>query len=179
MVHAFKTVFANSRYAVLAFTVSLALFVFVAWLPNLQLLAFALASDTLSFWRLVWQTPRFFAVNTTFFTAAVTATVIVFSGINIAMLAYYLKRRIKTQRAAGVGIAGTLVGLLGVGCAACGSVILSSIFGLSAATGFLGFFPFNGVELGVIGAAALALSIRLLAKKIQNPDVCAIKSNTP
>jgi len=168
------TVFSHWRYAALAAFVALGLFLFVAWLPNRALLGFALSSETLSFWRLVWQSPQFFVVNETRTSAFIALAVIMLSGVNITMLVYYLKWRIHAQRGMGVGIAGTMVGLLGIGCAACGSVILTSIFGLGAAAGFLGVLPFGGLELGVVGIAALLFSIRLLGRRIQNPEQCAI-----
>ncbi|MBI1961542.1 MAG: hypothetical protein HYS45_02480 [Parcubacteria group bacterium] len=162
------------RYALFVAVVAVALFVFVAWLPNRELLAFALSSETLSFWRLVWQSPQFFAANETRTSAFIALAVIILSATNIAMLAYYLKWRIRTQRGMGVGIAGIMVGLLGVGCAACGSIILSSIFGLGAAASFLGVLPFGGLEFGAAGILALLFSIRLLGRRIQNPDQCAV-----
>jgi hypothetical protein len=174
MLRALKLIFSRPTYAILAAFISFGLFLFVAWLPNRDLLVLSLSSDIVSFWRLLLQSHRFFATNVTFVSAAITVIVIMLSGINISMLAYYLRRRIETERKSGLGVSGTLVGLVGVGCAACGSVILSSIFGLSAAAGFLGFFPFRGIELGAIGAVMLVVSIVLLGKKIINPAQCKI-----
>ena len=176
MLSALTTVFSRPPYVALAAFVVVALSLFVAWFPNRDLLAFALSSGTISFWKLVAQSHQFFAVNATPSSAVITGTVILLSGINIAMLVYYLKRHVTSERGVGIGVAGTLVGILGVGCAACGSIVLSSIFGLSAAAGFLGFLPFGGVELGVLGALTLAVSIVLLGKKITNPALCNINT---
>lgn len=166
--------FSRGRYAALALLIAAALFLAVTWLPNRALLAFALSSETISFWRLIWQSPQFFVVNETGASAGVALAVIALSAINASMLAYYLARRVRSERGAGVGIAGTVVGLLGIGCTACGSIILSSVFGFGAAAGFLGFLPLGGLELGAVGIFALIFSIRLLSRRIQNPDVCAI-----
>ncbi len=174
MIRGIIMVLSRPRYALFAAVVAVALFLLVAWLPNRALLGFALSSETLSFWRLVWQSPQFFAVNETRTSAFVALAVIGLSATNIAMLAYYLKWRIHSQRGMGVGIVGTIIGLLGIGCTACGSIILSSIFGFGAAASFLGALPFGGIELGVVGILALVFSIRLLGRRIQNPEQCAV-----
>lgn len=57
------------------------------------------------------------------------------------------------------------VGLLGIGCDACGLVILSSIFGLSATAGFIGILSLAGLEFGLLGIIILTISIYLVAKK--------------
>src|SRR3989338_6587581 len=74
------------RYALFAAVAAVALFLLVAWLPNRALLGFALSSETLSFWRLVWQSPQFFVVNETRTSAFIALAVIMLSGVNIAML---------------------------------------------------------------------------------------------
>ncbi|MBI2050976.1 MAG: hypothetical protein HYT31_04180 [Parcubacteria group bacterium] len=174
MMRGIAIVFSQWRYAALAASIALGLFLFIAWLPNRALLGFALGSETISFWKLIWQSPQFFVANETRTSAFIALAVIILSATNTALLAYYLKRRIHSQRGAGIGLAGTVVGLLGVGCAACGSIILSSIFGLGAAASFLGVLPFGGLEFGVVGILALAFSIRLLSRRIQDPDACAV-----
>ncbi len=174
MIRAVTTVLSRPKYAGLAVLVVFGLFLFVSWFPNRELLRFAISSETISFWKLVSYSPQFFVTNSTLVSASITAVVIALSGVNIAMLAYYLQWRITNERKAGIGTIGTLIGLMGVGCAACGSVVLSSIFGLSVAAGFLGFLPFGGIELGVLGAVVLLVSIALLGKKIINPALCKI-----
>ncbi|MBI1961236.1 MAG: hypothetical protein HYS45_00875 [Parcubacteria group bacterium] len=174
MIRGIIIVFSRWRYAALAAFVALGLFLFVVWLPNRELLGFALSSETISFWRLVWKSPQFFAANETRTSAFIALAVIILSAANIAMLAYYLKWRIRTQRGMGVGIAGTMVGLVGIGCTACGSIILSSIFGFGAVASFLGVLPFGGLEFGAIGIVALLFSIRLLSLRVQNLEQCAV-----
>lgn len=174
MIRGIIIVLSRWRYAAFAAAIVLALFLFSAWFPNRQLLRFAASSEVISFWKLIWQSPQFFVINATLFSASLALGVIVLSGVNIAMLVFYLVRKVQSDHTAGAGLAGTLVGLLGVGCAACGSVILTSLFGLGAASGFLGLLPFNGIEFGILGIAALIASIAFLAQKIQNPDMCAI-----
>ena len=65
-------------------------------------------------------------------------------------------------------------GVLGMGCAACGSFLLTSIFSLFGASWLLSYLPLDGGEFGILGVILLAVSLYLTAKKIQNPAVCKI-----
>ena len=59
-----------------------------------------------------------------------------------------------------------------MGCAACGSVILTAFLGTIGAGGLLLLLPFHGAEFGIIGLLLLCASIRYLIKKIAEPLVC-------
>ncbi len=96
------------------------------------------------------------------------------AGINAMFAVYYIKRRVTKQRDAGVGVFGILAGLFGIGCGACGSVILSTIFGVGATTQVLGILPLRGFELTLVGIIILFGSTTYIAKKIQDPDVCPL-----
>lgn len=78
------------------------------------------------------------------------------------------------SRAAGTGLVGIIVGFLGVGCSACGSLILSSLFGLAGAAVVVKILPFNGYEIGFVSIVLLAVSIYLLVAHLQNPFICQI-----
>ena len=67
---------------------------------------------------------------------------------------------------------GIAFSLLGVGCASCGSVILTSLIGFASATVVLGLLPLRGIEFGIIGIIILVLAMRLTIKKINQPLVC-------
>lgn len=58
----------------------------------------------------------------------------------------------------GTGI-GVALGIVGGGCAACGSALLATAFG-TGAVGLLAVFPFGGAELPWIAAGVIALSLR-------------------
>lgn len=171
-------VLTRPAYAILAVVIFGAVILVSLWLPNKDLLGYVLASGNLNVVEKIgfliklvvgWQSifDRFSGLLLLLLAAL--------AGINFTLLVYYLKQRIKTDRSAGLGFIGTLVGLLGIGCASCGSVILSSVFGLAAASGFLGILPWHGLEFALIGIALLLLSIVLLARKINNPLICKIK----
>lgn len=97
-------------------------------------------------------------------------------GINAAFITHYMRRQVRLNRAAGMSAFGVLVGLLGVGCASCGSVFLSTLLGTGAAVGFLGRLPLHGQEFSWIGIVVILLSMFGIAKRIVEPDVCAMPS---
>ncbi len=173
-----KRVFADWRYALLALLSSLLIILISVWLPNKSLLGYIFSASNLSWvekFAFLLGSFGILGSNFSFFSRSVIIILALLSGINLAFLVYFLKSRIKSAAANGLGFLGIISGLVGIGCASCGSVILSSIFGFTAASGWLGFLPWQGVEFAVFGLALLLFSIFLLAKKIQNPLVCKIK----
>lgn len=95
-------------------------------------------------------------------------------GLNAALIAQYMRRQVRLNRAAGASAVGVLVGLLGVGCAACGSVLLSSLLGLGAAIAAIGWLPLHGLEFTWLGIVLILGSIFSVSKKIVDPEACAI-----
>jgi hypothetical protein len=104
----------------------------------------------------------------------------VFFGVNITLLVYYIRRQQTMSRNTGVhmsSIGGLVSGVFGIGCAACGSVIVTSLLGIFGASGFITLLPFHGAEFGFIGVILLAASIWYLIKKINDPLVCRLHSS--
>lgn len=117
----------------------------------------------------------FFISNTTSLARYFLLTIAALSALNFTMLTYYLRRRLSMQKSLGTGFLGMLAGLIGIGCASCGSIILSSVLGLGIAANFLRALPLNGLEFGLLGVFLLILSIYLVAIKIQDPLTCKLK----
>ncbi len=96
--------------------------------------------------------------------------------INLAFLVYYV-RRVKSilkgsKRIQAVGMGGLVSGLLGIGCAACGSIVLTAVLSSIGASGLLLLLPLHGSEFGLLGIFLLGFSIAMLARKIKEPLVC-------
>lgn len=104
------------------------------------------------------------------------ATIAILIGINTALVLAYVRMRRDKMRASGVasGVLGTLAGLLGLGCAACGTFVLSPLLVTIGAGGLLTLLPFGGEELKYIGIILLLLSAYLLARDVNKPVVCAV-----
>lgn len=90
----------------------------------------------------------------------------ILTGINIALLTYFFRTRSQASGGSALGFAGMLSGILGIGCASCGSVLLSSVIGLSASWAVIGFLPLRGAEFSLLAIALLVYSIFSLSKKI-------------
>lgn len=171
-------VFKKPSYIILAIITTALLLLLVIWLPNFSFLKHVADSNIYTLSNKVgifWSSLGFLKSNFTPLARVLTIMVMVLSGINVAMLMYYLKNRIRLEKAAGAGMLGTIAGLVGVGCASCGSVLLTSFIGIGASTSFLGLLPLKGVEFSILGIVIILLTIYLIAKKIQNPLVCRIK----
>ena len=156
-----KTVFSKARYTRLALLSAVVVFTLALWLPNFSFVMSYLTS-TESVWQklqFIWSFYGSIQTNNTFYSAAVAIFIAALSGINIALLVYYT-RRVKTA-AKGLkklhpgSYLGIIVGFLGVGCAACGPVILTAIFATIGAGGLLVALPFKGAELGIIALGIL------------------------
>lgn len=74
------------------------------------------------------------------------------------------------------GILGMLTGLFGVGCAACGSLLITGVFATGAGV-LLTALPFGGVEFSILGIILLAISLRKLLKQYQEPIVCSVDND--
>lgn len=92
------------------------------------------------------------------------------------MMTYFLKNRIKDIRQNGIatGFLGITSGIIGVGCAACGSFLLTSILSFIGAGSLLVLLPLHGSEFGILGMLLLIFAVFRTAKQIENPLVCKI-----
>src|SRR3989338_7133760 len=179
ILEALQNVFRNSRLTLLAIAVAVVVFLFAVWLSNLGLIKTILFDSSVSIGvkvNLPIQLIGSISTNFTLLSALYTIAIVIFFGVYVAMLTYFLKRRIKEVGQGGVatGFLGIASGILGVGCAACGSFLLTSLM-LVGAGGVLAFLPLGGSEFGIIGAILLAVAIYMTAKKIVNPLVCKVE----
>lgn len=92
-------------------------------------------------------------------------------GVNVALVFAYMREQVALRHAAGASAFGIVVGLLGVGCAACGSVVLTSLLGV----GFVAALPFGGQELAWLGFAIMLFALLDISAKIADPS-CRIPS---
>lgn len=180
IIQALQKVFRKPVYVVLALVVSASAFVLAVWLPNIRLVAGVVSSPDVPFVSKI-QLPLSLlgsiGTNFTLLSATYTILIAILFGVYVAMITYFLKRRIKEVGQSGVatGFLGIVSGVLGVGCAACGSFLLTSLT-LVGAGGVLTLLPLGGSEFGIIGAILLAVAVYMTAKKIIDPQVCKIEN---
>jgi len=84
------------------------------------------------------------------------------------------KKQLAFKRETGLGFSAIAVSFLGLGCSACGSLILSSLIGLTATTAVIDWLPLEGLEFGLLGIFILLLAIYLTAYKISAPNDCKV-----
>src|SRR3989338_9925447 len=164
---ALQKVFRKPMYILLALITSSAVFAFAVWLPNISLIVKVMGHPGISLTQkldLPISLLGSIVTNFTLLSALYTITIAILFGVYVAMLAYFLKRRIKEVGQGGVatGFLGITSGVLGVGCAACGSFLLTSLT-LVGASGVLPFLPLGGSEFWIIGVILLTLAIYMTA----------------
>jgi hypothetical protein len=95
------------------------------------------------------------------------------AGINLALAYVYMKTRgemlIKSGLYTGTGL---LLALFGIGCAACGTALLSLILGFFGFSTMLAILPYQGQEIGYVGLIFLLIATYYLSKKLSAPNVC-------
>jgi len=170
-----QEVMRNWRYFVLASVSAMVLFVFVIWLPNLSFVGHIITSPfftTSQKFSLLLGSLEAFKTNIMPFGRITLVISSVLFGINIGLFGFYAKSRVSLQKEAGFSLGGTILGILGVGCASCGSFILTSVLGTGASVALVGSLPFEGHEFSIFGIIIIGISIVLTAKKIEEPLIC-------
>jgi len=174
---ALQKVFVMPAYILLSSVVGLGVFMFAVWLPNIGLIIRFMGHSNISLSQKINLPISLLGSITTNFTllsATYTIAIAVLFGINVSMLAYYLRRKITDIKKNGIasGLLGIASGILGIGCAACGSLLLTAVLSFFGASWILSLLPFRGGEFGILGVILLLFALNQIAKQIQNPMVC-------
>jgi len=170
-----REVFRQPFYVVTAAIVSFILLAVNAWLPSRDLIGYFFSSDYFNWGdrlALLGRLLMSMGVNLTILRKVFIILIAILAGINLSLLIYFLKRRLHFYRETGASLAGILLSLFGIGCASCGSVLLSSVLGLSVTSLFISWLPFKGIELGLLSLIILIWSIYSLSKRLQKNLAC-------
>ena len=177
--HALTLTFTRPLYATVAIVVSIAVFALSVWIQNLHLLIIILssaASTRLKF-DIFLSMLGSIATNYSLFSASYTVAIAVLFGINIALVVKFFairKSHIRSSGTTASSFLGLVSGMLGIGCAACGTFVLVPLLSLFGAAGLVAFLPFGGEEFGVLGVLVLLFSIYSISIKLTNPQVCKV-----
>jgi len=176
---ALRLVFGHLSYLALAGLLAILAFLLAVWLPNFRLIQEVFAGADASFaTKLGIALSLLGGIGTNFslLAAGYTIAIAVLFGLTAAMIVYTLKQR--RIAAAGKSIAvgsGALVsGVIGIGCAACGSLILGVVLPALGATGALAALPLNGEEFGILSVALLFVSLLQVSRNIAEPGACPL-----
>ncbi len=170
-----ETIVKNWKYGILALVIAIIMLVFAIWLPNLSFMRSIIISPVFSISQkigILLGSLKAFETNLTLLSQVNTLILSLLFGVNMSLVVYYLNQRIHLQKSAGLSVGGIFSGLIGIGCASCGSFIFTSIFGMSASAVFLARLPFQGQEFAFLGIAILAFAIVATIKKIKEPLIC-------
>ena len=170
-----QKVYRKPTYAILALSVSVVVFTFAVWLPNIRLIANIIISADVPFVskiKLPLSLLGSIATNFTLLPASYTIAIAFLAGINAALVIHLMRTQREFVGGGIIGASGIFTGALGLGCAACGSLILTSIIGTVGGIGVLALLPLRGSEFGIIGVLLLGYSTYLLAKRVTKPLVC-------
>ena len=177
-----KAVFRRPLFLLLALGVAAGVLIFVTWLPNLGLVWEVTLSASAS---LAEKASILIALTgslVTNFTALSAFAAIVISGLfgaNVAAIAYLIRWRrrrsaITSSTHATTSVAGLVSGVLGIGCAACGTLILGPLLSFMGGAALTSLLPFAGEEFILLGIALLAISLIVTTRRIGQPASCTI-----
>ncbi|PJE64541.1 MAG: hypothetical protein COU90_01735 [Candidatus Ryanbacteria bacterium CG10_big_fil_rev_8_21_14_0_10_43_42] len=174
---AFTEVFAHTSYIALASVLTLFAFVFAVWFPNLGLIIDVFTTSSapiVAKLKLIMSLLGGIGTNFSVLSAGYTIAIAILFGILVAMIVYLIRKR-QAQLGGGTlatGLGGVFSGILGVGCAACGSFLLMTILASFGATGAIALLPLKGGEFGVVSVGLLVISLAITARKITEPLTC-------
>lgn len=173
-------VFRHVRYVIGATGVAFVVLSAALLLPNTSAIAQVLSSDSVNLYvKLSFIISLYGSLATNFNIISALSLLItaVLFGVNIGLLTYYIRRRqVKSRNTTAhlASVGGMVSAALGIGCAACGSIVLSAILSMFGAGSLILLLPLHGVEFGLVGIILLCFSIYYLMKRINDPLVCGV-----
>jgi hypothetical protein len=179
MVKEIVSILKDIRYVGLASVVAFVVFAIAVLIPNIKLLIQIIPDLSISLTvklNLIFSLFGAIQTNFTILSASYTIAIAILFGINVALFVHYVRSQrtgvTKINGAAGIG--GLISGIFGIGCAACGTFILTWVLGFIGAAGLLSFLPLGGEEFGILGVILLILSIKMITKKSNTPQTCSV-----
>lgn len=174
---ALKEIFGHNYYAIFAGILALLTFSFAVWFSNISLIVdiFMVSSISLSAkFKIIFSLIGGIGTNFSIISAFYTISISILFGIVIAMLLYSYRK--KQAQVGGnlltMGFGAISSGALGVGCAACGSFVVTSFLSFVGAGGALAVLPLKGGEFGILSIILLLALVFVISKKNFEPMVC-------
>ena len=180
---ALARVFAHPLYVALAAVLGMLAFLLAVWASNLGLLFEVFSSPDVPLPEklgIALSLLGGIVTNFNLLSASYTIAIVVLFGVTTAMTIWFLRQK----RVAGVGRSVTIgsgaiaSGVLGIGCAACGSLILSVVLPALGAAGAVAALPLEGEEFGILSVALLFVSLLLVSKSIEESVSCRVVRTT-
>lgn len=118
------------------------------------------------------QTIASFSTNLTLFGKITTVILSLLTGFQIALFREYIRGRRGQSTQGWVGLTGMVASIFGVGCAACGGVVLTSLLAIFGASGSVLLWPLHGQEFNILAICILGFSCLYLIRSISKPLTC-------
>jgi hypothetical protein len=106
-------------------------------------------------------------------TAAATLIVLTAAlvGLNVALATYHFREHGLGAREGSGSVAGVVLGVLGAGCAACGSAMLAGLLGLLGVGVGLTALPLHGLEFSLLAVGVTLLSVHWITQGMRGGQV--------
>lgn len=181
---ALKLVFARPAYIAFAGALAMLAFLLAVWFSNLRLIGEVWSSGAPLAAKLGIALSLLGGIGTNFtlLAAGYAIAIAVLFGMTMAMIFYSFKqtRVAPAGQTIAIGAGGVASGVIGVGCAACGSLVLGAVLPSLGVAGALTVLPLGGEEFGILSVALLFLSLVFVSRKIAEPATClATGDGTP
>jgi len=180
LLEGFRTVFGRPLLLLLAVAVAATALVLTTWLPNLALVWKIVLSESVSMSdkaRILAALAGSLVTNFTGLTAAATVVISGLFGANVAAITYLLRQRrsvLTSSKSATASLVGLVSGVAGMGCAACGTLVLGPLLSFLGGATLASLLPFAGEEFSLLGIALLATSLVVTLRRIAQPVSCPI-----
>ncbi|TSA10455.1 MAG: hypothetical protein D4R74_14720 [Betaproteobacteria bacterium] len=176
---AFGQVFAHPAYIALACVLAIVVFLMVVWFPNFRLIGEVFLDPNAPLAAALGIALSLLGgIGTNFsrLSAGYTIAIAVLFGLVIAMIVYLAKngRVAVAGRSIAIGSGAMVSSVLGIGCAACGSLLLGLLLPSLGAAGALAALPLQGEEFGILGVGLLFVSLLLVSKNIAQSTACQL-----
>lgn len=153
----------------------------IALLPNFALLVKIVFAEVVLSTKVLTVLALYGSLQASF-TVVTLFIVLLFAflaALNITLLTYYIRRRrrggAKGKVTSVATFGGIISGALGLGCAACGSIVLSVVATTLGGVGFLALLPLHGTEFSFLGLGLLLYSTYIILRHINDPLSCEQK----
>ena len=147
------------------------------WLPNLGLIAHVITTGDRPLGdkvRFLWASLGAIATTFTRAQASLTVAIALLFGLDVAVMLRTVRLRARERSVAGMSLAGITVGLFGVGCSACGAVVLSALLGAGTTAALVRALPLRGLEFGIAGVLVLIAALAVTARQAARLDTCDV-----
>lgn len=160
-------------YALLAAVLAAVALTVFSLSQNLDVVAFALSGTVSSAGALSIILDQFPVLGPRYdlVTGYALVLIAVMVGVNLALVTYHVREHGLAAEGGSGSAVGVFLGLLGAGCAACGSAILVGVLSLFGAAGLATALPLDGLEFSGLAVLVLFLSTYWLAEGMRGGEI--------